>query len=360
MKRLLDLFEHFIRSAIDYVFRVRSPGLGLVGTGGVIITAALAGWAFNLSFPFNGGLFALSFSVDGPGRIVMYAVLLLGATLVAVGLRQLQKEFAASARLRAIVIELRGLRDWIGAPLSESVPRSIRGRKEEIILDLRKGADGQVMPDLALAELHALRPRINTIEKGLDRRDVTYVVGALAPVPFTFLLGVLVDDEGPIALLDWDRHKLAWRELESPDDGKRFSVIGLDAACGGHASVAVAISASYIVDVAGVHAKLGTGVPLVHLELDGASTDANWSEVKQQELARRFLEVMVRLGNSGVQQVHLFFAGPNSLVMRFGMAYDKRNLPALTLYQYERGHSPPHPWGVAMPVAGLSLAEIIS
>lgn len=359
MKRIIDLIEYVVRAFIDYAFRLRSPGLGLVRVGSVIILAALAGWAFKLSFPLNGGVFALSFSADGPGRIVMYALLLLGASLIGIGLRQLRKEFAATERLRAIVIELRGLRDWNGTPLLSSTPRLIGGRKEEITLDIRKGADGQVVPDLALAELQALRPRINTIEKGLDRRDVTYVVGALAPVPFTFLLGVLVDDEGPVALLDWDRHTLAWRELSSADDGKRFSVTGLDAACAGHASVAVAISASYAVDVAGAQAKLGANIPLVHLELEAASTDSNWSAAKQQELARQFLEVMVRLGNAGVQQVHLFFAGPNSLVLRFGMAYDKRNLPALTLYQYERGQSPPHPWGVAMPVAGRASADVV-
>lgn len=64
---------------------------------------------------------------------------------------------------------------------------------------------------------------------------------------------------------------------------------------------------------------------------------------------------MTELKGRGVQKVHLFFAGANSLVLRFGSVYDKRNLPALTVYQYE---SSTFTWGVNMPVAGRDRPSV--
>ena len=59
-----------------------------------------------------------------------------------------------------------------------------------------------------------------------------------------------------------------------------------------------------------------------------------------------------------MKEVHLIFAGPSSLVARFGSHYDKRNLPSVIVYQYEQQAEPPFPWGIRMPVAGLKQAEI--
>lgn len=46
-------------------------------------------------------------------------------------------------------------------------------------------------------------------------------------------------------------------------------------------------------------------------------------------------------------------------MFRFGRIYDKRNLPAVIAYQYERGETPPYPWGVKMPVSGAQEPELI-
>jgi hypothetical protein len=350
----LDLLDHAARIYVDYLFRRRSPGVALVTAGVALIIAILTGLAFNLSFPIGGGLFKLSFSTDaGLGRVVMMGLLGLAILLVLIGLLRLRREFAATDRLRVIAIEIRGLRDWIGAPLVEAVPMTLRGRREPIVLDLRqKVEDGHIVsPERALTEMEALRPRLNTLEAGLDRRDVTHVIGGLAPVPCTFLLGVLADDEGPIRILDWDRHARTWRELSDADDGRRFTIRGADLVGSGTEAVILAVSASYKVDVAGAVAKVGER-PLVELELEDASTESNWSDAKQRELARQFHHVVVKLANAGVRQIHLFLAGPSSLVLRLGMTYDKRLLPRLTVYQYERGEQPPFSWGIAMPIAG--------
>ena len=49
----------------------------------------------------------------------------------------------------------------------------------------------------------------------------------------------------------------------------------------------------------------------------------------------------------------------NSVVFRFGRLYDKRNLPEIAVYQYQREEDPPHLWGVLMPVAGIDRPKIV-
>lgn len=360
MSRLFHLLENTIRLYFDYLIHRRSPGMRLITVGAGLIALILGGIAFDLSFPTSTGVVKIGFNTQaGVGYVLTVGVLALGVLLIVFGAYRLCREFAAADRLRVIVIELRGLRDWNGSPLVEAVPSRLRGKRESVVLDLRQRVEDGVIvsPSSALSGLQALRPRLNAIESGLDRRDIKHVLGGLAPVPFTFLLGVLVDDESPITIMDWDRHLRRWRELSDADDGQRFSVEGMDIA-GGNESVILAISASYSVDIGGARSKVGP-MPVVQMVLSGASTDAHWSAEKQQALARQFLDVAVRLGNAGVRTIHLFFAGPSSLVLRFGMTYDKRNLPNVVAYQYERGETPPFPWGVSMPVAGQTTAKIV-
>ncbi|MYG42071.1 MAG: SAVED domain-containing protein [Rhodobacteraceae bacterium] len=61
-----------------------------------------------------------------------------------------------------------------------------------------------------------------------DRSNHTTVYGGLTSVPYTYLTGVLLDDEGEIVTYDWDRTQEAWRRLDSIDDGKEFQVNGID------------------------------------------------------------------------------------------------------------------------------------
>ncbi|MBT1516371.1 hypothetical protein KIP88_38625 [Bradyrhizobium sp. SRL28] len=56
----------------------------------------------------------------------------------------------------------------------------------------------------------------------------------------------------------------------------------------------------------------------------------------------------------------IFFWQPRTAsFFRFGCLYDKRNLPELIVYQYQREANPPYPWGILMPVSGRLKPEII-
>ncbi|WP_253204188.1 SAVED domain-containing protein [Rhizobium sp. X9] len=59
------------------------------------------------------------------------------------------------------------------------------------------------------------------------------------------------------------------------------------------------------------------------------------------------------------EQVHLVLAAQNSVVFNLARRYDKRNLPRVAVYQFERSQERRYPWGIEMPVAGVNVAHVI-
>jgi len=193
---------------------------------------------------------------------------------------------------------------------------------------------------------------------GFDRADVSFALGGLAPVPLLFLLGVIVDDEHRTVFMDWDRKAHVWRSLDEDDDGRRFDVTGLGEISTGTARVALCVSASYDVLDADVRLVEPTA-PIVRLELQDRSTASHWSEGKQQRLSQQFLDTVMALSRRGVTEIALFLAAPASLLLRLGTVYDRRNLPGVTVNQFEQADARKFPWAVRMPVAGLATPLLV-
>ena len=300
----------------------------------------------------------------GTPIVLVWAAATIGMGLIGAGfvweIIRYRAERRRLARKKIVVVEARGLRDTSGAPLIESLPSKFQGQRDQVLVDIRQRVkDGEIVaPEAALEDLISLPADLKRRESGYDRRDLTLVYGGLTPVPFTFLTGVLIDDEGTAFILDWDRHAESWRELNGVDDGKRFRVRGLDNVPVGTNEVALAVSVSYAVNADDIRARL-CDIPVVELVLEDGSPDCHWSEEKQRALGKQFLDMAITLGNRGVRRIHLFLAAQNSIAFRFGRLYDKRNLPEVAIYQYKRGAVPPYPWSVLMPVCGIDRPTII-
>ena len=330
-----------------------------------LVCAFGAGWVLDVSFPLRDGLLNVSIDSDGEAPIsLVYAAGVIGLSLIVLGsvwevfrYRSAQRRLD---RMKVVVIEARGLRDTSGTPLLNAVPSSLEGRREPVLIDIRQRIeDGEIVaPKAALDDLISLPSDLKRREDGFDRSDLTLVYGGLTPVPFTFLTGILIDDECRVFIFDWDRHMEAWRELDGLDDSNRFKCSGLDNVPDNIEDVALAVSVSYGVNEDDVRAKVGK-IPIVALMLESGSPDCHWSEDKQRALGKQFLETVIDLGNRGVRRIHLFLAAQNSVAFRFGRLYDKRNLPEVAVYQYQRSTTPPYPWGVLMPVCGIDQPMII-
>lgn len=362
---MYDLLRHALRAFIDWIFRRRSPALQVMRTGLACLTIALSvSWALDVSVPIEGGTFAFNINTgEGTPSLVVGGVAAFGALLIVIGLVWEVIRYRADqhrlSRKKIIVIEARGLRDGIGKALADAIPSNLEGHREPMILDLRQGVvDGKIVsPEAAVDKLMSLPVDLARRESGLDRSDLQRIYGGLAPVPVTFLTGILIDDESSTLIFDWDRHQQKWRPLDQPDDKKRFAIEGLDESAAGLEEVGLLVSVSYRVDAEGVRKKL-EGMKQISPSLEDGLPDSHWSEDKQRAIGRQFLETVIRLGNLGIRRIHLFLAAPNSVVFRFGSLYDKRNLPEVIVYQYEREVTPPYPWGIVMPVCGRVKPEI--
>lgn len=358
--------KNIVKQIFYWLIRRKSPALYIIRTGLTIVSIAVINWALSISIPSRYGAYEFTFNSEGNTPIfITYVLFDLGIALIIIGaiweVIRYQDEKKKLSRKRVIVIEARGLRDTNGAPLIEAVPSYFQGHRENLLIDLRQRVkDGIIIdPEASIDRLMAITHQTDQFERGLDRCDITTIYGGMAPVPYTFLTGVLLDDEGVINIFDWDRSKEAWRPLDEPDDNRRFFIEKIEDIFPIKATeVALAVSVSYQVELSSIKQKY-RDFPLIHLKLEDGSPDSHWSEEKQRELGKQFLNTLIELGNYGFKRIHLFIAAPNSLVFRFGRLYDKRNLPEVVVYQYQREKTPAHPWGILMPTSGITQPRVV-
>lgn len=341
-----------------WVIRRRSPGSTLVKVGGAVLIAALGGgWVLTISSRSGEGARELRLEAGaGVAEAISMGGASIGAILLFVGLslvwRDWRKEYEAQQRRRVLVVEQRGLLARHSAPLAEAVPSSLVGKRESLVLDHTAHLRDGVVVDrgAAFMEARQIRRDVSARLRDVAPGDATIVYGGVSPVPLTFLVGALLDDESAVCIWDWDRFRGGWREPDEADDGDRMSSPCLDAVVGANEALLV-VSVSYAVDEAAAHA-LYPDLPVISMRLGNITVGNHWSEEKQLALAGAFVDAMVSLEASGVRQVHLFLAAPNSVVFRFGRAYDGRNMPEIIVYQYERSDPLRFPWGIRMPHHG--------
>jgi len=328
-------------------------GLAGLSMGDIVVEGRqIGGLAEFLKVSITGGLPSLLTSIIAWLLMLGFVV---GLVLTVVIYR---KEAREADTKRIAVVELRGLVDTSDTPLISAVPARFVGRREDCRVELRgMVSSSSLNVTAALQELEHLPRNLRQRRADTARADVQVVAGGVMQVPLLFYAGVLLDDEGRVTLMDWDRTKEQWRELTDVDSGSRFQLDGLDSVQS-NGEVVLAVSASYVAELADIVATF-PNLPLVHLYRLNPSVNSLWSEDEQAALTQQFLDVLSALQNRGVTQVHLVLAAPASLSIRFGRAYDARNMPPLRCYQWEKGQTTPYPWSVQMPLTLGALAKYL-
>ena len=357
-------FNEIVLLVVRYLTRLRSPSTIMFYAGLSLIAITLGGQYIQLSLPLNDGVVSLTWDMgNGTPALASSVAFWIGIILLSLGtfsmLLNAYNDHCANERRRIFVVEQRGLRDTSDTPVESAVPKSMKGRRDPVIIDIRKFIkDGVVAdPESALEHVSDISRLLEQKRNGLNRSDVSVVYGGLLPVPFTFLTGFMIDDESAIVTMDWNRNKNKWQQLDEDDDGNRFAILGLDSIPENAEDVVVAVSVSYKVNMPAIHETFGD-LPIVHLDLSDGNTDCHWSEEKQSALAKEFLDTINALDSKRVNQIHLVIVAQNSVVFRLGRSYDKRNLPKATIYQYEQSSHPPYPWGIVVPTHGIDKASI--
>lgn len=352
--RLLDFAK--------FLYRTKSWPKVVFGAGVTLVaTSVLAGASIvaELVFRFIQSDAASNQPITSIVGYLPLLVLLVGLVLIYVGSRAGFADWRAeTSRSYGIAIELRGLQNSLDVPVENSTAFKGLTQKHSVIVDVRNQADNKAIlqPEPAVERiLSLLPPPLQSAMAGKKSKDVKLVFGGLASVPLTFLAGFLVDDETKVSRVDWDRIKDCWRELVDTDDGDRFDEIIHRT---GHDTerMVLCVSVSYPVDLDVVF-DLYPDAKIVELRLSCVEPDNHWSDEKQQALSKQFLSTIVE--NSRFGEIHLHMAAPSSMVFLFGQRYDKRNLPSVYVYQYERASSVKYPWAVLVPEAGVRDPQVV-
>ena len=354
------IIKHYIISYISWLFRRPSAAsIALRSSAGLIaIILGIGSLAGSISFQ---GVTIDVLQDDAISTNLLNVTLLVVVLVFFASFILLTAQFVldrrAESKMKVIVVEGRGLRDDDGKSLADSLNDDYPKSRIPHVLDLRQRQDGKIFsPELLLPKISAVKESINQTRFGNGRENTQVVYGGLTSVPLTFLTGVELDDEGAISVLDWDRSLDKWRELDDLDDGLRLSEPELENFALPEA-VVLAIAVSYPIEQDDLATTFE--MPILRMELQNRSSSSHWSAEKQSRIADQFFETAKDLSAHGVKHIHLVLAAPNSVVFNFGRRYDKRNLPEITVYQYERAEEIKYPWGVRMPVGKTSAASVV-
>lgn len=340
---------------VNWWTRPRNIGLQMVKWSSLLLASAVSGGYVLQLRTGHDSSFLLS-TAEGTPAFIYNLVVGAGLLGLVVGSSIAVHWYVQEARItqvsRVLVVELRGLVDTSDRPLIRAVPASMRGRIEDCLVDVRAQLSG--VPDVpaALEELRSLATQVRRARGDTAREHVSVVAGGVLQVPLLFYAGVLLDDEGQVELMDWDRIEGQWKQLDQPDDGSRFENSGLQEVAG--SEVVLAVSASYMADMPGI-ARTFPGLPLVHLARPNAKPNTLWSKETQAALAGQFLDTLAELNNRGVKTIHLVLAAPATLALRLGGVYDAKNQPKLRCYEWKREQAIAYPWSVQMPTASTRV-----
>ncbi|MXR69578.1 SAVED domain-containing protein [Shewanella sp. JBTF-M18] len=341
--------SYFIEKAADWLFRKRSPALMVFRAGVYLLPLTLAGgWAVSIMYKDTERTLSLGYQSSSTAQFIVGICLIVDVGLMVLGAvweyQRYRDEKKRNDKKKTIVIEQRGLVDTSDSPLSEFIKNKCSWPVESIVNDIREKITDNVIsrPDVALARVNNLKMSLSEKTAQSAASDISIAYGGVSPVPFTFYTGYLLDDESQISVYDWDRDVGDWRGLDDVDDGEQFSIE--PSSIKGN-SVVLAVSVSYPVDRQAI-ASVFTGLPVHYLSLPQLDRNNHWSKEKQDRLSGQFLEYCKTLLGQGVGHIHLVLASQNSIAFRFGQAYDKRNLPSVSAYQYERHQPVRYPWCV--------------
>ncbi|MCZ8164973.1 SAVED domain-containing protein [Silanimonas sp.] len=356
--------KRWISTLFKWVTRRRHPSRTLILGGVPIIAAAVGGgWRFGISGSLGPFGFLGSFSTsEGLPFYWLVIAFLVGLALAFSGAYMSISDWcatrAASERRAVLALELRGLVDTSDKPLLGSVPRDLIGQRIDGVVDVRELAvSGSI--EHALAKVLRIPEQLRSLRGSRKPEDVSLVAAGVLQVPLLFIAGVLIDDEGAITPMDWDRTSSKWRRLDEPDDGERFSLAGIEQLHPETSHVVLSVSASYLTNATAIKKTFGD-TPVVSLSLPNPLPETLWSDAKQSALASQFVSTIASLGNSGVEQISLILAAPSSLAIRLGRSYDRRNMPKIACYQYDRTASPAYPWAVQIGPTDTQLVKTTS
>lgn len=361
----METLKYILIKLVDWKTRQRKMQylIMLLGTGMLSANKYLG-----QSLTLQKGDYQLALLLSEGNIITDYAVNIAAIFIILGGfiwlLIDAYQEAKITVRKKVVVVEGRGLRKVTTTPLHKVVAEHFSGKIDTLTIDItQRIRDGEVIcpQDTFNNNIKPLVSNIATRIDGIDHQDLTLVYGGFLPVPFTFYIGAILDDNGPASVFDWDRAQEKWRLIDNTadDDHAGFTVMEEPKDHSSPAEdVVLAVSVSYLADIAGIR-RTFPHYPMSHLTLDSMEFGNHWSLSKQSRLALQFTEYAKLLTARGAKRIHIILAAPSSIALNFGRRYDNRNLAQAIVYQYENSHAMTYPWAVEIPAHGKREGSLL-
>jgi hypothetical protein len=348
-----------IRYAFDETLKLikffRPSFAGKLITAGIVLFGLVWGYNGNVVFEHINDINHLTVSVsasDTPELFALIATLfsfVLVGTGLSIGVIDWITTHRKNARYKNIVIELRGLDGAVNTPLKDKISNEFVGQSEEVLIDIRSHVTAETRQELerALEKVNNIRSRIETAIAGKAREDISIHVGMIAPVPFQFLFGAILDDEFNPKVWDFERFRNEWQTLDKNDPSIQISDSLDPTDLVNESELVIALSATYKISEETLIATW-PNQKIIRIDVPDPTPNKIWTESDQILIVETYVEVMAKLQNYGIKKVHLALAASPSLSMRLGRHHDQRNFPEINVYQYNPKKKQ-YTWGINLP-----------
>lgn len=322
--------------------------------GGAVILVGffLLGILWSIDFSLNGDIkrswLSLNFGIKSPeifkSILIIGSIFALGIIAYGIYLRGIDdnQNIKKQSRKRAFIFQLMGLNDSNVAAISEFT--NVNSQISPQIIDVREDLRGGFRIDDAIKKIDNVSKILQANIGQLDPADYSIYAGGLAPVPLLFQFGNILEDEGVVHWMDWDRGQRKWINIKNGTHLSKWKTPMLGDINGSNEIVLI-IDVSYQVEESIVN-KAFPDVPIIRWGPQNKLLGVIADEQSGDEICNEFRKLLVDLSDAGVNDVRLIIAASSSLVMKLGSTYDPRNMVPVTVYQYEKELENPYPWGV--------------
>lgn len=347
---------------VDLIKFLRPSFAGTLVKCGVALEVLSFG-GYKLIFEYdryiNNGHVAVGIGTSDTSEIVLNILGIFGALLMIGGFWIGIKDWATlrrnNSRKKNIIIELRGLSATLNQSLKSSISKTMTGQVDEVLVEIGQHVTAGTPSELekALDKVNNIHSRIETAIAGKDPGDISIHAGTVAPTPFQFLFGVILDDEFSPNVWEYERLKNEWQTLDQNDPSIVLNEHIDPSISSQDTEVVVVVSATFVV-LDSTIANTWPNLKVAKIENPTATPNSIWTEADQILIVQSFLRVMALLKNRGVKKVHLLLAASPSMCIRLGRHFDQRNLPEVTVYQFDRNLDR-YTWGVEIASIGTQI-----
>lgn len=324
------------------------------GGAAVEVGFALLALFFGLDFFVNGDIkiswLSMNFGVKTPE--ILNSILIIGfkvaIAFIAYGLIFLgyyeYHEIKKQNRKRTFIYQLKGLNDSNVAPISEFTDANSQISPQ--IIDVREDLRGGYRINDAIKKIDNVSKILQTNIGQLDAADYSIYAGGLAPVPLLFQFGNVLEDEGVVHWMDWNREQRKWINIKNGAHLSKWKAPVL-VDINEKDEIVLIIDVSYQVEDSIVN-KAFPDLPIIKWGPQDKLLGVVADEQSGDEICSAFRKLLVDLSDAGVKNIRLIIAASSSLVMKLGSTYDPRNMVPVTVYQYEKELENPYPWGIRL------------